>query len=76
MESERPKTWMLTGLGESFMAVLLGNVVYFALSPYLPNGFQHELFRPDVGLFIDFLFCAAAFWLIRAVRPWLTRVYK
>lgn len=59
---------MLSGLGESFLAVLLGNIIYFSASPYLPQRWQHELFQPDAGLLLDFLICAAVFGVIRAVR--------
>jgi hypothetical protein len=59
---------MFSGLGESFLAVVLGNVIYFAASPYLPHALQHELFHPDVGLLVDFLTCAAIFGLIRLIR--------
>jgi uncharacterized RDD family membrane protein YckC len=59
---------VFSGLGESFLAVLLGNIIYFSASPYLPARLQHELFRPDAGLLADFLTCAVIFGLIRYVR--------
>jgi len=62
------KRSVFSGLGESFLAVLLGNIVYFGLAPYLPEGLQHQLFHPDAGLLLDFLTCAAVFGLIRLVR--------
>jgi hypothetical protein len=62
------KRSIFSGLGESFLAVLLGNIIYFAAAPYLPAAFQHQLFRPDLGLLLDFLVCAAVFGLIRLVR--------
>jgi hypothetical protein len=62
------KRSIFSGLGESFLAVLLGNIIYFGASPMLPPNLQHQLFRPDAGLLIDFLVCAAMFGLIRLVR--------
>jgi hypothetical protein len=59
---------VFSGLGESFLAVLLGNVIYFGVSPWLPPALQHELFRPDAGLVLDFLTCAVVFGLIRLIR--------
>ena len=48
--------------------MVAGNLVYFLMMPLLPAALQHELFRLDMGLFIDFLFCGAALILIRRVR--------
>ena len=62
------KRSIFSGLGESFLAVLLGNIIYFAVSPALPANLQHQLFRPDVGLVLDFLVCVAVFALIRLLR--------
>ncbi len=59
---------IFSGLGESFLAVLLGNIIYFSATPYLPQRFQHELFRPDVGLMLDFFICAVVFGAIRLAR--------
>jgi len=76
MVDTAPRKSMLSGLGESFLAVLLGNIIYFTASPYLPLRFQHELFRPDAGLLLDFVACAAVFGLIRVVRRRATRPNK
>lgn len=68
MASAPPKRSIFSGLGESFLAVLLGNIIYFAASPLLPPTFQHQLFQPDLGLLLDFLVCGAVFGLIHTVR--------
>ena len=68
MATEQPRKSIFSGLGESFLAVLLGNIAYFSVSPYLPERWQHELFRPDLGLLLDFAACAAAFGVLRLVR--------
>jgi hypothetical protein len=68
MAAVQPKRSIFSGLGESFLAVLLGNIIYFGISPHLPHALQHELFHPDAGLALDFLTCAAVFGLIRLIR--------
>jgi len=65
------KRSIFSGLGESFLAVLLGNIIYFAAAPALPSSLQHQLFRPDLGLLLDFIVCAALFGLIRLIRTYL-----
>lgn len=49
-------------------AVLLGNLVYFALLPWLPAWAQHRRFTLDWGIAVDFLFCLAVYNLLRTVR--------
>jgi hypothetical protein len=60
-----PRATPFTGWGESLAAVVAGNLIYFLVRPLLPAPLQHELFRMDLGLFVDFLFCAVALFLIR-----------
>jgi len=48
----------------ALLAVLLGNLAYFALMPKLPAAAQHAPGRLDLGLLLDFCFCAAAFALL------------
>jgi hypothetical protein len=51
---------------EYLAAVLVGNAVYFfSFSPYLPETLQHQVFRIDWGLGLDFLTCVAVYGLIR-----------
>ncbi len=68
MPSVPPRRSIFSGLGETFLAVVLGNIIYFAAAPYLPPALQHQLFRPDLGLLLDFLVCAGVFGVIRSVR--------
>ena len=49
------------------LAVLLGNVFYFLISPHLPNAFTHGIFQLDAGLFFDLGICAAFYLLVRKV---------
>lgn len=46
---------------QSFIAVVLGNVVYFLLMPHLPPPARHQMGKPDLGVVIDFWICLV-FW--------------
>jgi hypothetical protein len=63
-----PTRSIFSGLGETFLAVVLGNIIYFAAAPHLPANLRHEIFRLDPGLLLDFLVCALVFGLVRLVR--------
>lgn len=45
-------------------AILLGNALYFALSPYLPPAAQHRSWDVDLGTVVDFWFCLMVFGLL------------
>ena len=47
------------------LAVLLGNVIYFAAVPFLPQSLKHGLFDIDAGLALDFAICAGIYLLLR-----------
>jgi hypothetical protein len=47
------------------LAVLLGNLVYFAVEPFLPDSLAHNLYEFDAGLILDFGICAGIYLLIR-----------
>jgi energy-converting hydrogenase Eha subunit A len=55
---------------QALFAIILGNVVYFALVPSLPLIARHRPFRVDLGMVIDFWFCLVIYGLIRTVRKW------
>lgn len=38
-------------------AIVLGNALYFALSPHLPLAARHHSLRFDLGTIVDFWFC-------------------
>jgi len=46
---------------QSFIAVVVGNVVYFLLMPHLPPPARHRLGKMDLGVVIDFWICLV-FW--------------
>ena len=46
------------------VAILLGNGLYFALSPYLPPAAQHRSWVVDLGTVVDFWFCLLVYGLL------------
>lgn len=45
-------------------ATLLGNGLYFALSPHLPPAAQHRSWSVDLGTVVDFWFCLLVYGLL------------
>lgn len=64
------KSTVLVNLLQAFLAIVLGNVVYFVLAPSFPPAARHRPFRIDLGMLIDFWFCLVAYGLIRTARKW------
>lgn len=58
--------------GEALAAVLLGNVLYFAAAPHLPEVLQHEPFQIDAGLAVDFAICVLAYVAVR----WIHAIWR
>jgi hypothetical protein len=46
------------------IAILLGNGLYFALNPYLPEAARHHTYKLDLGTLVDFWFCLFVFGLL------------
>jgi len=61
---------MAMNLLQAFVAIVLGNLAYFALVPSLPPVARHQPTHLDLGLLIDFWFCLVAYGLIRTARRW------
>ena len=64
----------LSNFQRSLAAVLLGNLIYFALlMPILPAVARHGISlrtpRIDLGLVIDFVICAAIYVLLGRIMP-------
>ena len=49
---------------KALVAVLVGNLAYFAVMPKLPASAQHVPFRLDLGLLLDGCLCTVAFGLV------------
>ena len=52
---------------QSFIAVVLGNAVYFLLMPHLPPAARHDPARLDLGVIVDFWFCLVFWGLIKTL---------
>jgi hypothetical protein len=46
------------------IAVLVGNGLYFALNPYLPEPARHHPFKIDLGTLVDFWLCLMVYGLM------------
>jgi hypothetical protein len=64
------KPTVLVNFLQALLAILLGNVVYFAIVPSLPPVARHRPSQLDLGMVVDFWFCLVAYGLIRTVRKW------
>ncbi len=63
------KTSVMVNLLQAFVAVVLGNIVYFILAPSLPSMARHRPLHLDLGMLLDFWFCLLA---VR-INPYATR---
>ena len=52
----------------SLIAVVVGNAIYFSIQSHLPLKAQHEPFRIDWGLAVDFWICLVCYGLVRLIR--------
>ena len=50
------------------IAIILGNAIYFWILPHLPPQIQHQPFRMDWGVALDFSICLALYAVIRLIR--------
>ena len=64
----KPK--VLVNFLQALLAIILGNVVYFALIPSLPPAARHRPFRLDLGTLLDSFFCVVIYGLSRTARKW------
>ncbi len=64
------KPSVLVNFVQALVAIVLGNLVYFALLPSLPPVARHHRFQFDLGTVVDFFFCVIAYGLIRTARRW------
>ena len=62
------KPSVLVNFLQALLAILLGNVVYFALFPSLPPVARHRPLHLDLGIILDFSFCLVAYGLIRTAK--------
>ena len=50
------------------IAILAGNAIYFTIQKWLPPKAQHEPFRIDWGLAVDFWICLFCYGIVRMFR--------
>ena len=53
---------------QSLVAVLAGNAIYFSVERFLPVRAQHQIYRIDWGLAVDFWMCLVCYGLVRLIR--------
>ena len=58
---------------QSLLAVVLGNIVYLVIMPYLPRLGRHTTFRFDLGLVVDFWICLVIYGLLELFKRWRRR---
>ena len=44
---------MIRNSMKMLLAILLGNLVYFLIAPFLPDALTHNIFQLDAGLLLD-----------------------
>ena len=52
---------------QSLIAVLVGNAIYYSVERFLPPRGQHQLYRLDWGLAVDFWICVICYFLLRMI---------
>jgi hypothetical protein len=52
----------------SLIAVVVGNAIYFGIEGFLPPKAQHNPYRIDWGLAVDFWICVVCYGIIRLIR--------
>jgi hypothetical protein len=60
----------ITNFIQSFVAVVVGNVVYYLLMPHLPPAARHNPAKMDLGVLVDFWFCLVCLGAIKTVSRW------
>lgn len=55
---------------QSLIAVLAGNLVYFAVMPHLPPAARHTIGKMDLGVLVDFWFCLVFLGAIKTFFKW------
>jgi hypothetical protein len=57
----------MKNFAHSLAAVIVGNLVYFFIMPYLPVAARHMSRSFDLGMAIDFIFCLVILGIIKAI---------
>jgi hypothetical protein len=65
--SERARQAVKSNFWRSLLAVVAGNVIYYSVERYLPLGAQHQIYKIDWGLAVDFWFCLVCYAVVRLI---------
>ena len=49
------------------LAILLGNLIYWAATPFLPDFLVHGVYRMDGGLLLDFAVCTTLYVILKGL---------
>ncbi len=52
---------------ESLIAVLAGNAIYLGIERFLPPRAQHQVYKFDWGLVVDFWICLVCYGVVRMI---------
>jgi hypothetical protein len=58
---------MKGNFGRSLIAVLAGNLIYYSIERFLPAAAQHQIYRVDWGLALDFALCLICYAAVRRI---------
>lgn len=56
---------MKNRIWRQLIAVVAGNLIYLVVEPHLPARGQHQLYKVDLGLVVDFWICLVCYGLVR-----------
>jgi hypothetical protein len=59
---------MKASFWRSLIAVVAGNLIYIGIERFLPPRGQHQMYRLDLGLVVDFWICVACYGIVRLIR--------
>lgn len=59
---------MMVRFWRTLIAVVAGNLIYFSIARFLPVAAQHQPYRIDWGLAVDFWICLACYGIVRLIR--------
>jgi uncharacterized membrane protein YraQ (UPF0718 family) len=51
----------------ALIAVVVGNILYFLVVPYLPPAAHHVARRMDLGMVVDFWFCLVVLGIVKMI---------
>lgn len=57
-----PKRWL-----RYLIIIIIGNALYFAAMPHLPEAARHRRYQLDLGTLVDFWFCLVVFGIFELV---------